>query len=93
MREGGSVDSSAAHSSHSLQGEAEGQALANFIHSPLHTPRERRGVRRRERGAEGEAKHFCSEQDSKLDKRPTFLRLQGNLCCCSPVVPVFQCMT
>lgn len=88
MREGGSVDSSSAHSSHSLQGEAEGQALANFIHSPLHTHRERR-----ESGEEGEAEHFCSERDSKLDKRPTFLRLQGNVCCCSPVGPVFQCMT
>lgn len=59
------------------------------------------GLRRRERGAEGEALHFRGEQDCKLDNRPTFLRLQGNLCCCLPaqhrqlsaIVPVFQCVT
>lgn len=74
-------------------------ALANFLHSPLHTQEE--GMRRSESELPREARerlHFLGEQDCKLDNRPTFFRLQGNLCCCLParhrelsaIVPAFQ---
>lgn len=75
-------------------------ALANSIHSPLRTHTEE-GIRRKSEAQRERRSTSVVNKTVNLITRPTFLGLQGNLCCrlaaqhreLSAIVPVFQCVT